>query len=471
MDLTRSTIKITGAKLGSLVLMFAGTAFFAQELGATLLGVYFLFQAVLGISAVPANLGTRIAVEKRISEGGPADRILGTGIALKLALFAIITGAILLFSSHLNQYIGAEVAGLLIIAIFFQEFAGLMMRVLQGELRVGETAILHFAYSLIWVTLGALLVTLDYGVFSLIYATIVGKGVQLLWAIYKTSVGVGRPTMTQAHSLIDYAKYSIIPAVDGRVHSWMDVLIIGFFLTQADVGAYEVAWQVAAPVLLLTGAIGTTIFPQISSWSADGAIEPLERLLPKLIIPSVIFVFPAFFGGVLLSEEILGLVFGEEFTAAWLALIILLAGKFPRAIRKIAGKSLAGLDRPDLVTHAAIVDIIANLLLNLVLIWQFGIVGAALGTVLSMTLGTIHRTYYLSQFVKIRIPYNELGWCLLSSVAMYGILYLAKSMIEINSIIYLFGFIFAGAALYGIFILVYQPLRTQVVEQTRAVIR
>ena len=181
--------------------------------------------------------------------------------------------------------------------------------------------------------------------------------------------------------------------------------------------------------------------------------------------------FPAFFGGLLLSEEILGLIFGEEFTAAWLALIILLAGKLPRAIRQIAGKSLLGLDRPDLVTHAAIVDIIANLLLNLVLIWQFGIVGAALGTVLSMTLGTIHRTYYLSQFVKIRIPYNELGWCLLSSVAMYGILYIAKSTVEINSIIHLFGFVFAGAVLYGVFILLYQPLRVEVVERTRAVIR
>ncbi len=471
MDLARSALKITAAKVGSLVLTFVGTAFFAQELGATLLGIFFLFQAVLGISALPANLGTRIAVEKRISEGGPADRILGTGIALKSVLLVIIIGVILFFQSHLNQYIGAEVAGLLILAIFLQEFAGLMMNVLKGELRVGETATLSFAYSVVWVTLGALLVTLDYGVIGLIYAVIAGKGLQLLWAMYKTSVGIGRPTRTQAHSLVDYAKYSIIPEIDGQVHSWMDVLIIGFFLTQADVGAYEIAWQVAGPVLLLTGAIGTTIFPQISSWSADDAIGQLEMLFPKLIIPSVIFVFPAFFGGLLLSKEILGLIFGEEFTAAWLALIILITGKLPRAIRQIVGKSLLGLNRPDLVTHAAVVDIIANLLLNLILIWQFGIVGAALGTVLSMTLGTIHRTYYLSKFIKIRIPYHELGWCLLSSVAMYGILYIGKHIIEISSIIHLFGFIFAGAALYGIFILSYQPLRTEVVKQTRALIR
>ncbi|MDB9252931.1 flippase [Halorubrum ezzemoulense] len=471
MDLARSTLKISAAKVGSLLLTFVGTAFFAQELGAKVLGIFFLFQAALGISALPANLGTRIAVEKRMSEGGPADQILGTGIVLKSALLVFLTGVILLFQSHLNRYIGAEVAGLLILAIFFQEFAGLMMNVLQGELRVGEAATLRFVYSVVLVTLGALLVVHGYGVFGLIYSVILGKVIQLLWAIYKTSVGIGRPTITQAHSLIDYAKYSIIPEVDGQVHSWMDVLIIGFLLTQADVGAYEVAWRVAGPVLLLTSAIGTTIFPQISSWSADDTIEPLERLLPKIIVPSVIFVFPALFGGLLLSEEILGLVFGEEFTAAWLALIILLAGKLPRAIRQIAGKSLLGLDRPDLVTHAAIVDIIANLLLNLVLIWQFGIVGAALGTVLSMTLGTIHRTYYLSQFVKIRIPYNELGWCLLSSVAMYGILYMAKSTVEVNSISYLFVFVFTGAALYGVFILLYQPLRVEVVEQARAVIR
>jgi O-antigen/teichoic acid export membrane protein len=469
MDIAQSTLKITAARVGSLVLTFAGTAFFAQELGAALLGIFFLFQAVLSVSTLPANLGTRIAVEKRISEGGPADRILGTGLALKSGLLVIITALIILFQSHFNRYIGVKVAGLLILAIFLEELAGLMMSVLKGELRVGEIAPIKFGYSFTWTTLGATLVVLDFGVTGLIYALIAGKALQLFWASHKISVGIGRPSISQAHSLIDYAKYSIIPEIDGQVHSWMDVLIIGFFLTQADVGSYEVAWQVAGPVLLITGAIGTTIFPQISSWSTDETIEPLERLLPKIIVLSVILVFPAFFGGILLSKEILSLIFGAEFTVAWLALIILLGGKLPSAIRQIAGKSLLGLDRPDLVTHAAIVDIIANLLLNLVLIWQLGIVGAALGTVLSMTLGTIHRTYYLLQFINIKIPYDELGWCLLSSVTMYGVLYIVKSTIEVNSIIYLLGFVLAGVALYSVFILIYRPLRSEVVEQIRAV--
>ncbi|ELY95668.1 membrane protein involved in the export of O-antigen and teichoic acid [Natrialba hulunbeirensis JCM 10989] len=471
MNVARSSLKIAAARVGSLLLTFVGTAFFAQELGARLLGIFFLFQAVLAVSELPANLGTRIAVEKRISEGGPADQIIGTAIVLKATLLLLVTGSILVFQSYLNQYIGANVAGLLIITIILQESAELMMNVLKGELRVGETATLQFAYSFTWVGLGVLLVQFDFGVFGLVYGVIVGKGVQLAWAICKTSVGIGQPTITQARSLVDYAKYSIIPEIDGQVHNWMDILIIGFFVTQAAVGAYEIAWRVAGPVLLLTSAIGTTIFPQISSWESEDSKESLERLLPKIITPSLVFVFPAFFGGILLSEEILGLIFGQEFTAAWLALIILLAGKLPRAIRQIVGKSLLGLNRPDLVTHAALVDIIANLVLNIILIWHFGILGAALGTTLSMTIGTIHRTYYLSKIISIRVPYYELGWCLLSSLAMYFSLHIANNWIEITTVIHLAGYVFVGATLYSAFVLLYSPLRMKTVEQARDVIR
>lgn len=471
MDIAKSSLKIALAKVGTMGLTFVGIAYFARQLGAASLGVFFLFLALLGVSALPANLGTRIAVEKRISEGGPGPRILGTGIAIKTGLLLVIVALMLLLRPYLNGYLGEELTVLLAIAIVFKEFAGLTMSVLKGELRVGETATLQFTYSVVWVSLGALLVTVGFDHLGLIYAVIVARGVQLALGVAKTTVGVSRPTTEQARSLVEYAKYSVIPEIDGQVHSWLDVLIIGFILTQAAVGTYEVAWRVASPVIIMTTAIGTTIFPQISSWESADAYESVERLIPRIITPSLVFIFPAFFGVVLLSREILGVIFGTEFASAWLVLIVLVAAKFPRAIRAIAGKSLLGLDRPDLVTHAAVVDIVANMTLNLVLIWQFGILGAAVGTTLSMTLGTVHRVHYLSRFIDIRVPYRELAWCLTSAAGMYVVLFGARQAIAIDTVPRVLAIILAGAVIYWGFVALYEPLRTQFLEQARSIVR
>lgn len=470
MNIAKSSVKIAGAKITGIFLTFIGTAFFARELGASLLGSFFLFQAILAISALPADLGIRMSVEKRISEGKPPNQVLCTGIAIKSIMIILLIFILIILRGYIDRYIGAEITILLIISIIFQEYAKLIMSALQGELRVGETAILRLAYSFTWVFLGTVFIVFNHGLFGLIYAVIIARGIQLLWALNKTTIGFGRPSLKQASSLINYAKYTIIPAVDSEVHGWMDVLIIGFFVTQSAVGAYEIAWRVAGPVLLFTSAIGITIFPQISSWESDNSIESVEKLFPKIITPSLLFVFPAFFGGVLFSREILELIFGEEFGTAWLVLIILLAAKLPRAIRTIAGKSLLGLDRPDLVTNASIVDIIANILFNTILIWNFGIVGAALGTTISMTIGTVHRLHYLSTYINIRIPFDKIGWCFISSVVMFLILRVLSELTEITTVLELILFIIFGAFLYTTLISLYRPLRESAIEQAKMII-
>lgn len=465
MDISSSTLKISFAKVCSLLFSFLGVAYFAQNLGAASLGVLFLFQAVLGVLALPANLGTSIAVEKRLSEGDPPDQVLGAGLALKTTLLLPIVVAITLLRGQVNQYLGAELAGFLAVAIVLQELAKFMMSALRGELRVGETAILSFAYVTIWISLGAVLITLGHGVVGLVLSLIVARGVQFLWAVSKTDACFSSPNVEQIRSLIEYAKFSIVPEIDAQVHSWIDVIIIGIFLTPAAVGAYEVAWRVAAPVLLVTGAIGTTIFPKISSWKTDESIEPLERLLPKIITPSLAIVFPAFFGGILLSQEILTTVFGPEFGIASLALVVLLAGKLPRAIQQIAGKSLLGLNQPELVTRAALVDIIANIILNIILVWHFGIVGAALGTTLSMSLGTVHRVHYLSRYVDVQVPYQELTWCFLSSIGMFLILFAANGVVSVSNVYELGVFVSSGALIYFVLLWFYSPLRNRILRQ------
>jgi O-antigen/teichoic acid export membrane protein len=246
---------------------------------------------------------------------------------------------------------------------------------------------------------------------------------------------------------------------------------MGVFLTSAAVGAYEISWRILTPIFVLTTAVSLTIFPQISAWDANQETDRIERLFPRALTPSLILVVPAFFGAMLLSPEILGLLFGEGFEAAALALPILIAGLIPRAVREITGKTLLGINRPQFVNRAAVVDIAINITLNIILIWQIGLIGAAIATTLSYTIGAGLRWYYLDRYLTLVIPYRKMGWCVISSIGMAITVFTIQQIIIIDSVLRLVGVIGTGVVVYGCLIVLYEPLRNTIFKHTNQLIR
>ena len=467
MNVARSSFKIFLAESLGVVLSLVGITFFARELSSSELGAFFLFQALLFFLSVPTDLGIRMATEKRISgEADPAS-VLSTAILMKGGLLALTVTGLFLARDFLYTYIGYDLVAFLAVGLVLQEVSGLMKNVLAGELRVGETAFIDFSNTLTKYVGGAILLVAGHGVVGLVVGHLAGLVVRLLLAFRASDTGFGRPRTDLMRSLGTYGKYAVLPHVGQQVHQWMDVLLIGFILTNNAVSIYELAWRIAGPVLLLARSIGTAIFPQFSSWDSAGSQEAIERLFSRIITPALLLVFPAFFGVAVLSREILSLVFGPEYAVGWLALILIMAGKVPGAVQNVVGSSLYGLNKPKYVTIGTSITIVTNVAFNLVLIWQLGIVGAAIGTIAATTLATTVMIYYLSRLINITVPYDELGWCLGASAVMAGVLYAAKTTIAIDSVAHLAGFVVAGVVLYGTFVSLYPPIKEQITSQLR----
>jgi O-antigen/teichoic acid export membrane protein len=470
MNLARTSIKIFAARAVSSLIGFLGIAFFARELGSHQMGILFLFQAFLGIIAIPANLGISDSVTKRLSEGDSPGSIFATAVLLKGLLLLPFGAGILVFQEKINSYLGAELALLLLLALILREFARLIEQVLKGELRVGETAGPLLSQKLIYVFIGAILVLAGNGVRGIIYGLLAGYTVMLVWGLWMSSTAIGSPSLRHAYSLFNYSKYAFVSSVSGQFYNWMDVAIIGLFLTQSDVGIYEIAWRVTAVVLLSSSSIATTIFPQVSQWDAEGATERIESLLSEAIPPALFVAIPAFFGVVLFSKEILGFVFGVEYAVGSLVLIALIGEKVIRSVHLVLGRSLQGIDRPDLAAKASIISIVANLFLNVILVLEFGIVGAAVATTISSIINSILHAHYLSRFVSIRIPYIRIGGCVAASFSMAVVLKTIESAILISSLPMLLLIIGLGVAVYAGFALVIPPSRVVILDNIQRVV-
>lgn len=462
MNIVKSVLKLSSVKFLKVVLSFLGIVFFARKLGATSLGSFFLFQALLTFCSIPADFGLRGSLEKRISEGEDHAALLSSAIILKTIPILAIGFTILLLADIVNEYLGADLAVYLVITIVLQELSLLTQSVLRGELRVEETASLTLAQTVVWIGLGSLLLFFGFGVEALVYGLITGFTITLVWGWYKCSTTIGKPSFIHMRSLFNYGQYNFVSSIGGYAYNWIDIALIGVFLTPAHVSAYEIAWRITSITIVFSRAIATTIFPQVSQWAAKDATEQIESIIAKTIPISLLLVIPAFFGILLFSEEILGLVFGREYTVAWLALIILMSDKLFQAIQVIIARSLQAINHPELAARAAVVSLTTNIVLNIPLIWKFGIVGAAVATVTASLVNDFLHMLYLSRFVSLRFQWRKIGWCIFSSVLMAITLFHVKSMMDVDDITVLTGVIVLAVILYGILVLVYSPIRIQV---------
>lgn len=462
MDLAKSTLKIFLARLSGSVLSFLGTVYFANELGSSLFGTFVLFQAISQMLAVPADFGLQGAVIKRMSERENPSEVLSTAILMLGTSLIIVSICVYIFRSTINKYLGATLAVFVISVVILNELSKLAENVLKGELRVGETATLNFAKQFIFNGLGAVLLYINANVLGLVYAFITSLTIVFFWGAYKWDTPLGHPSLRTAQSLFNFSKFSVISHVDSYLYNWLDVAVIGLLLTQAEVGAYEVAWRVSAIVMLFSGAIETVILPQISEWDSEDEHKQIENVLRPALTASLFFVIPAFFGGIILSYDFLFYVFTPEYAAAWPVLIVLLGGKLFEGIDRIFKNILSGMDRPDLRAVAVIASTFLNLVLNFTLVWWIGSVGAAIATIVSFGVSTLIIVYYLSDIIIITYPYRELLSCSISASLMAVILVLVQNYIPITSLQRLIAFVLFGGLLYVTTIVMFPSMRRQI---------
>lgn len=450
MNLGHSTFRLFLSKGGNAILYFLGIAYFSRHLTPNEMGSFFLFLAVLGLVSIPADFGIKGALEKRLSEGSHPEKTLGSALAFKAVTLALVAVIILAVRAQIDRYIGTQLASLLILALVVREFSFAYRYALRGQLRVAETAIIKFGVRFIWMGLGAVLVSVGFGAQGPVIGLIVGMAVGLLWAYSKLNVGIAKPSLTHVRSLVAFSKYNTVTSVGGRFYQWVDIAIIGFLLTQHHVSAYEFAWQITLLVLMLSKSISLSIFPQISQWDAEAATQNIEATVSKAIGVVLFISVPAIVGAEIYGADLLRLAFGAEYTFAATVLVVLMVEKLIQSFNDIVEASVRAIDRPDLAAKATVISVGLNLILNPILILSVGLVGAAIATAVTGFVNTALHYRYLSRFISIDIPFRLVGWYVLTSCVMGGLLLGIRYLVPVTGLLTLVAEIGLGIVIYTV---------------------
>ncbi len=190
-----------------------------------------------------------------------------------------------------------------------------------------------------------------------------------------------RPDLSMVRASLSYGLRAQPGVLMNFFDRRLDVFIINFFMTTADVGLYVIGVSMAELLWNLPNAVGLTLFPKIAS-SEEDAGEKFTCLVAR----NLLFVMLVA-GGILAlaGKPLLLLLFGGRFHASLLPFWILLPGIVFLGMARVMSSNFHGRGKPQYGTYITSISVTLTVILDIVLIPRMGIVGASLASTIAYT--------------------------------------------------------------------------------------
>lgn len=187
-----------------------------------------------------------------------------------------------------------------------------------------------------------------------------------------------------------------------------DIVMLGIFRTAEEVGIYRVAMQGGLAAAIGINAANMIIAPHISKFAYSQDIISLEKLAKQSARLAFLIAFSATVVFAIFGEFLLSVVFGEAYLEAYWPLLFLAAGQIVHAGMGAGGiiLNMNGYEKGTLIILAAAA--ICNVILNFIMIPLWGVIGAAVATLISVVFRKI--ITWLMVYKIIGIDSSMLGF-------------------------------------------------------------
>jgi O-antigen/teichoic acid export membrane protein len=179
--------------------------------------------------------------------------------------------------------------------------------------------------------------------------------------------------------LLRFGLPSVMSTVPNMLNLRLDQMLMASFLPAQTLGLYVIAVTWSSAVNPTLSALGAVLFPRITSQNTlEQKVKTFAQGARLAIVISAIIAF----GVVLITPWLLPLLFGERFTAAIPAALILVLAAAILGINRVLEEGLRGFGHPGAVLQAELGGLVVTLIALLLLLQPLGIIGAALASVI-----------------------------------------------------------------------------------------
>lgn len=317
--------------------------------------------------------------------------IFGNNVILAVFLSAIVifSGLLIVFFFHdlLFPDVKREYLLLALALIPLNLFFNFAIYIILGLQNIKTyNGIYVFKNLLSIVFIGVALLVFRLGVSGAIIAEVLsflGVSVLLFFLVRKEADGISfKFNKDYIKKTFSYGSKIYLAYIFSLLHYKVDILLIGILLNPAMVGIYTISCGLSERLYAVSDAAGMVLFPKVASEPDEKKLKEFTPLVfrTSLLITAVLSLLLFVIGPWLIV-----LLYSDVFLDSIKPFQILLIAAVALSGFRILEMDLRGRGKPIYIAYIAAFSFVLNILLNILLIPNFGIVGAAWATVISYT--------------------------------------------------------------------------------------
>ena len=426
--------------------------YFAHAVGAGVLGAYFLFVAYYSIINLMTDGGFGAAAVKRISEGEEQDAYFSAFVVLRSVFVTVVLMALITLRGYFVDLDSAGIFIWLLVALVMSLLYGAISGGIAGCGKMGINATAVFINNISRILIQVVAVFLGYGVAGLAGGFVMGMLVGAIIQLRFFDLRFVRFGWRHLKSLSSFSFWSFLASGGSLVFMNSDSVMIGYFMGNADVGVYRVIFQFTVLAAFTTTALRGTLWPRVSRWDKIGETGLIEESLSRAFTYSLILVLPLFVGGALLGDRLLYFFYGTDFVS-YMTLMILFIVQIVNIFQYFFTTYLSAMGQVKELFKITVVAVVANIALNAVLIPMVGISGAAVATLVTMSLNAILARRVLARMITLRVERSSLLNIFKATVVMGAVVGGYRLIVPLSSVWVALVPVILGGVVYGVLVL------------------
>lgn len=276
-----------------------------------------------------------------------------------------------------------------------------------------------------------------------------------LWLPLKKYIKIVRPQKSEMVKHIKPMFILFIPAIAVSLYKYMDKIMIGSISTKTQLGYYENAEKVINVPMTIIGSFGTVMLPKMSNLAASKDKKQSDRYMLLSMRYVMCLSFALAFGLAGVGKIFAPVFWGRKFQISG-NIIMGLAITIPFiAFANIIRTQYLipqGKDKEYLIS--VICGAVINIVINSLLISDFGAMGATVGTICAEVMVCLIQCFAVRKELPLLTYVKNAYICFLYGLVMFIMVFGIGKVLDVKLTTLVIQ-IMSGAALYGIATVIY----------------
>jgi O-antigen/teichoic acid export membrane protein len=336
---------------------------------------------------------------KEKTKSGRINKTFWARNIIILTSLVITTILFVFFRLQINEYIGLNVAFLILIWLYVSVIEDYLSQYFLAVKKQILSSMLSVTAKVIYIVL---LIIFDFEVKSLILLNIISHSTVILYVlgINKKDVGKFEFDKDWFKEVLNFSLWQLFGFSGLYLINFGDTAVIKHFMTTEDVGIYNAAYKLFNAIASFAYVISSYYASSVSQYFTNRESQKIRQFYYKdriLILGISLF---AHISVMIFSKSIIVMLYGERYAKSAIIFNVLMVGSLFRYLTVFYMLYFNTNGKHKLQQYINIARAMLNIVLDIVFIQFFGIIGPAIATTIAIILTAVFPVVYCEKKIR-----------------------------------------------------------------------